>query len=74
MYLSNKIYRLGAFSLVSICSIHAFAEKPKRNILFLMADDFNYWSHMQGYYPQSITPNIDKLAKKGVMFTDAHCA
>ena len=39
-----------------------------------MADDFNYWTSKNGYYPQAATPNIDALADKGVFFTDAHSA
>ena len=49
-------------------------EAQKKNVLFIMADDFNHWAHCIGYYPQSITPNVDKLASKGVLFTDAQCS
>lgn len=45
----------------------------KRNVLFIMADDFNYWTHDIGYYPASITPNIDKLGTKGVLFRNVFC-
>ncbi len=49
------------------------AVPEKKNVLFLMADDFNYWLNKIGYYP-TITPNLDKLATKGVLFTEAHCS
>jgi arylsulfatase A-like enzyme len=39
-----------------------------------MADDFNYWTGKNGYYPQAQTPNIDALANKGVFFSEAHSA
>lgn len=46
---------------------------PKKNILFIMADDFNYWVNRLGYY-QTVTPNLDALADKGVLFTNAFCS
>jgi len=46
-------------------------EKP--NILMLCVDDMNDWVGFLGGHPQTITPNMDKLAKKGVNFTNAHC-
>lgn len=48
--------------------------QAKRNVLLIMADDFNYWTSKNGYYPQALTPNIDKLANKGVFFRQAHCS
>jgi arylsulfatase A len=43
------------------------------NILFILVDDLGY-GDVACYNPESIipTPNIDKLAAKGMMFTDAH--
>ncbi|MEX0321043.1 MAG: sulfatase [Puniceicoccaceae bacterium] len=45
---------------------------PRKNILLIMADDFNYWNGINGYYPQAKTPNVDALARKGVLFNNAH--
>ncbi len=50
------------------------AAAPKRNILFLAIDDLNDWVGCLGGHPQTQTPNIDKLAGQGVLFTRAHCA
>jgi len=43
------------------------------NIVFIMADDMGY-GDVGCYNPESKipTPNIDRLAKQGVRFTDAH--
>ena len=41
------------------------------NILFFALDDLNDWIHPMGY-EQAITPNLDRLAENGVMFTNAH--
>ncbi|MEO0476944.1 MAG: sulfatase [Planctomycetota bacterium] len=41
------------------------------NIVMFVADDLNDWVSAMGY-SQAITPNLDRLAKRGVMFTNAH--
>ena len=43
----------------------------KLNVLFIVADDLNCAIGAYGD-EMAITPNIDKLAKKGLVFTDAH--
>jgi len=44
------------------------------NVLFLAVDDLNDWVGCLGGHPQAKTPNIDRLAKKGVLFEQAYCA
>ncbi len=39
----------------------------------LCVDDMNDWVGFLGGHPQTITPNLDRLAEKGVNFTNAHC-
>lgn len=48
-------------------------EPEKPNIIFILADDLGY-GDVSSYNENSKinTPNIDKLASGGVMFTDAH--
>jgi arylsulfatase A-like enzyme len=41
------------------------------NIVFFVLDDLNDWINPLGY-TQAITPNLDKLAASGVLFTNAH--
>ena len=48
------------------------AEKP--NVLFIPVDDLNHWVGHLGRNKQTKTPNLDRLAKMGVTFTNAHCA
>ncbi|KLU02064.1 Choline-sulfatase [Rhodopirellula islandica] len=56
---------------------HAFAESPqsptKPNVLFIAMDDLNDWIGCLGGHPQTITPNLDRLAASGVLFSNAHC-
>jgi arylsulfatase A-like enzyme len=50
----------------------ARAEKP--SVLFIAVDDLNDWVGCLGGHPQAKTPNIDRLSRRGVLFTHAHCA
>jgi len=43
------------------------------NVLFIMVDDLNDWIGCMGGHPDTQTPNIDKLAYEGMLFTNAHC-
>jgi choline-sulfatase len=47
------------------------AEQP--NILIISIDDLNDWTGCLGGHPQAKTPNIDRLAKRGTLFRNAHC-
>ena len=48
-------------------------EQKHPNVLMICVDDLNDWLGCMGGHPNSITPNMDKLASKGVLFTNAHC-
>ncbi|MCB1227659.1 MAG: sulfatase [Verrucomicrobiales bacterium] len=61
---------LGALLLWSPVAARA-AEKP--NVVFIAIDDQNNWIGCLGGHPMAKTPNIDKLAARGTMFTNAHC-
>ena len=43
------------------------------NVLFIAIDDLNDWVGCLEGHPQVKTPNIDALAKRGVLFSNAHC-
>jgi len=50
---------------------HSYAEKP--NILYILADDMGYGDlACQNPTSRIPTPNLDRLAKEGIRFTDAH--
>jgi arylsulfatase len=59
-----------AFAMVAPAS--AQQQPPKPNILVIMGDDIGYWNisaynrGMMGYR----TPNIDRIANEGAIFTD----
>lgn len=46
----------------------------KMNVLFIAVDDLNDWISPLGGYEGIKTPNLERLAKRGVTFTKAYCA
>ncbi|MDB4372043.1 sulfatase-like hydrolase/transferase, partial [bacterium] len=60
-----------AFLTLFVSLTSLAAEKP--NILFIAIDDQNDWIGCLGGHPNAKTPNIDKLASQGTLFTNAHC-
>src|SRR3954471_14852492 len=50
------------------------AEPQRPNVLFIAVDDLRDWVGYLGHNPQAITPNIDKLAARGLHFTRSYCA
>ena len=51
---------------------HSKKKNQKPNVLLIICDDLNDYSGAFGGHPQVRTPNIDKLAKSGVTFANAH--
>ena len=69
------------FSLLLACTawtnaptIHAVDSAARPNVLFIAIDDLNHWVGYTGRNKQAQTPNIDRLSRMGVSFTNAHCA
>lgn len=62
--------RILLIALASVCLSQA---KPPPNILLISVDDLNDWVGCLGGHPQARTPNLDALAKRGVLFSNAHC-
>jgi len=57
--------------VASVCMSSTAASKP--NVLFIAIDDLNHWVGYTGRNPQAKTPNIDRLSRIGVSFSNAHC-
>ena len=56
---------------LSVVLGQAAVKRP--NVLFIAIDDLNDWVGCLGGHPQVRTPNIDRLARRGVLFSNAHC-
>jgi choline-sulfatase len=55
-------------------STFASETRSTPNVLFLAVDDMKDWvGCLGGYEGQVLTPNIDRLAKRGTLFRNAHC-
>ena len=71
MRASLKILICSALPLVFFANSACAESKP--NVLLIAIDDLNDWIGCLGGHPQTKTPNIDRLAKRGVLFRIAHC-
>src|SRR2546427_10479874 len=58
--------------ITTFSASNVFAQAKKPNILVIMGDDIGMWNI--GAYHRGLmagrTPNLDKLAKEGMLFTD----
>lgn len=70
---NGKKFWLTVFLLFIIIGLFSKADQPP-NILFIAADDLNDWVGHLGGHPQTKTPNIDRLAARGVSYTRAFCS
>ena len=72
--ISWKTFTLAVLAVLGLCLAcpAVYAAKDKPNILVIMGDDIGYWNlsynnrGMMGYQ----TPNIDRIANDGMIFTD----
>ena len=61
-------------ALVTTSTADASKPPDKPNVLMIIADDLNDWVGCLGGHPDVKTPNIDRLARRGLLFANAHCA
>ncbi len=75
LFCSISITGIGIlFCLVTtVTATGATSSRPKPNVLFIAIDDLNDWVGCLGGHPQAQTPNMDRLAARGVVFSNAHC-
>ena len=66
-----KLYNL-IFALLLLAGNFSFGQIEKPNIVIFYVDDLGY-GDLSSYGATSVqTPNVDRLASEGVLFTDAH--
>jgi arylsulfatase A-like enzyme len=78
--LSGIVAAVAGPLLVCLCAAGAYlcpmvvsaADRP--NVLFIAVDDLNHWVGHLKRNPQTITPNLDRLASWGISFRHAYCA
>lgn len=62
------------FLLASMSFYSCDRKMDKPDVLFIAVDDMNDWISPLGGRDDMHTPNLDKLASKGMLFTNAHCS
>jgi len=62
---------LSSWLLILLLAVPALAERP--NVLFISVDDLNDFPAFMQRYPDAKTPHMDRLAERGVVFSNAHC-
>ncbi len=67
--------QVGARSVgVLLLVLPALAAEPRPNVLMIAVDDMRDWvGHLGGYGGKVHTPHLDRLAREGVAFKNAHC-
>ena len=72
---SNWLKNKGFFIVSFLCGVVGCSNKAKNpptpNVLLISIDDLNTFIGCMGY-EHVLTPNIDKLASQGVLFSNAH--
>lgn len=64
--------------IVTSCFVTTFEavaaedKKPRPNVLMISIDDLNDWPNVMGVRTDTISPNIDRLARNGVLFRRAY--
>ncbi|MCA9081779.1 MAG: sulfatase-like hydrolase/transferase, partial [Planctomycetaceae bacterium] len=68
-----RVMCFAALCVVGLLSVASAQETaPRKNVLFIVADDLNCDLHCYGH-PQVKSPHIDALAANGVLFKKAYC-
>lgn len=62
------------FAVVANVSLSQAADADRPSVLFLNIDDWNDWNEVLEGHPQAITPNLKRLAERGVTFSNAICS
>ena len=72
--IKQQLNTILAFLLVTLFAWQAHADDHRPDIVFIIVDDLNDWVGVLGGHPQAQTPNLDRLARQGVNFSNAHCS
>ena len=67
----------GLYTFRIICLLGFLAgtlsAKPRPDVLFIVVDDLNDWISLLGEDAPIATPNLERLAARGMVFTQAYC-
>jgi len=75
MRFSRSLFSLTiTFGLTAQFAVAAETTTTRPNVLMIISDDLNDWIGPYKGHPQAKTPNLDKLAARGVTFRNNQCA
>lgn len=72
MPMTRPVPWIAALVLSFLVGVNPSVGRP--NVLMIVADDLNDWIGCLNGHPDVKTPNLDRLARRGLLFTNAHCA
>ncbi len=65
---------LAAGTALAGCGVRGSRPQRRPSVLFIAIDDLNDWVGVLGGHPATATPNLDRLAAAGRLFTRAYCS
>ena len=74
-----RIHNCCPWQRILVCFLAVFGaigtelSAAQPNVILLICDDLNDYVEGMGGHPQTLTPNIKRLASSGVSFSQAHC-
>jgi arylsulfatase A-like enzyme len=71
--MKTTIICLVSFAVWPITQFAWGAEPDKPDVLLIAVDDLNDWVGFLKGHPQVKTPHLDRLARRGIVFANAHC-
>jgi len=66
--------KLASLSITTALTRKVMASQRQPNVLFIALDDLNDWIKLLSPSAPIQTPNIERLARRGTLFTRAYCA
>ena len=74
--MAKDLLRMGLTAIVLLLSIvmSGAAEESKPDVLMFVVDDMNDWNRLLDPNGPIHTPNLERLAARGMLFTRAYCA
>ena len=72
--MNERFKRFAGFYFLLGCLLSAVqvSQAAPPNVLFIAIDDLNDWVGFLDGHPQARTANMDRLARSGVVFTNAN--
>ena len=73
-FTTARTLRLFVLCLAAYSSLFQVVSAERPSVLFVNVDDWNDWNEVLQGHPQAITPNLKRLAERGVVFSNAICS